>query len=146
MPHMNGDEFLRKIAEDSLALRIMVSGYADLPAVLRAVNEGKVYAYVTKPWDEEDLLRKVQTAAAHFRLAQELEYERHLLRDLMDNSPDGIYFKDADLRFLRANSSFVRGVGGANPDALVGRRLSEFLGAEFDADEEEERRILEQRK
>ena len=144
MPSMNGDEFLRKIGEDSLALRIMVSGFADLPAVLRAVNEGKVYAYVTKPWDEEDLLRKVQTAASHFRLAQELEYERRLLRDLMDNSPDGIYFKDSELRFLRANSSFVRGVGGADPDALVGRRLSEFLGN--DPGEDEERSILQQRK
>jgi two-component system cell cycle sensor histidine kinase/response regulator CckA len=145
MPHMNGDEFLRKISENSLAVRIMVSGFADLPAVLRAVNEGKVYAYVTKPWDEEDLLSKVQTAAAHFRLAQELEYERRLLRDLMDNSPDGIYFKDSELRFLRANSSFVRAVGGGDPDALVGRRLSEVLGAQADSGEEEERRILQQR-
>jgi PAS domain S-box-containing protein len=145
MPHMNGDEFLRKIGENSLAMRIMVSGFADLPAVLRAVNEGKVYAYVTKPWDEEDLLSKVQTAAAHFRLAQELEYERRLLRDLMDNSPDGIYFKDSELRFLRANASFVRAVGGADPNALVGRRLSEVLGAEADSGEDEERRILQQR-
>ncbi|MEI9938668.1 MAG: PAS domain-containing protein [Pseudomonadota bacterium] len=145
MPKMNGDEFLRQIGEDSRALRIMVSGFADLPAVLRAVNEGKVYAYVTKPWDEEDLLRKVQTAAEHFRLAQELEYERRLLRDLMDNSPDGIYFKDADLRFLRANSSFARAVGGADPKALVGRRLSDVLGLEADSVEDEERRILRQR-
>jgi two-component system, cell cycle sensor histidine kinase and response regulator CckA len=144
MPQMNGDEFLRKIGQDSLALRIMVSGFADLPAVLRAVNEGKVYAYVTKPWDEEDLLRKVQTAAEHFRLAQELEYERRLLRDLMDNSPDGIYFKDSELRFLRANSSFVRSVGGGDPRALVGRRLSEVLGMEGDSGEDEERRILQQ--
>jgi PAS domain S-box-containing protein len=144
MPRMNGDEFLRKIGEHSLAVRIMVSGFADLPAVLRAVNEGKVYAYVTKPWDEGDLLSKVQTAAAHFRLAQELEDERGLLRDLMDNSPDGIYFKDSELRFLRANSSFVRAVGGADPDALVGRRLSEVLG-QLDSGEDEERRILQRR-
>jgi len=144
MPRMNGDEFLRKMGNDSRALRIMVSGFADLPAVLRAVNEGKVYAYVTKPWDEEDLLRKVQTAAEHFRLAQELEYERRLLRDLMDNSPDGIYFKDANLRFLRANSSFVRSLGGGDPNALVGRRLSEVLGFEGDSGEDEERRILQQ--
>jgi two-component system, cell cycle sensor histidine kinase and response regulator CckA len=144
MPHMNGDEFLRKMGADSRALRIMVSGFADLPAVLRAVNEGKVYAYVTKPWDEGDLLRKVQTAAAHFRLGQDLEYERRLLRDLMDNSPDGIYFKDSDLRFLRANSSFVRSLGGDDPKALVGRRLSEVLGEEANSGEDEERRILQQ--
>ncbi len=147
MPRMNGDEFLRKLGDENHALRIMVSGFADLPAVLRAVNEGKVYAYVTKPWDEADLLHKVQTAAEHFRLTQELEYERRLLRDLMENSPDGIYFKDADLRFLRANASFARTVGAVNPQDLVGRRLSEVLGAseESEAIEAEDRRVLRER-
>ena len=147
MPQMNGDEFLSKIGDSSHALRIMVSGFADLPAVLRAINEGKVYAYVTKPWDEADLLHKVQTAAEHFRLTQELEYERRLLRDLMDNSPDGIYFKDADLRFLRANASFAQSIGVANPDDLVGRRLSEVLGAGHEALalESEDKRVLQRR-
>jgi two-component system cell cycle sensor histidine kinase/response regulator CckA len=144
MPQMNGDEFLRRIGDGSHALRIMVSGFADLPAVLRAVNDGKVYAYVTKPWDEEDLLHKVQTAAEHFRLAQELEYERRLLRDLMDNSPDGIYFKDSDLRYLRANASFARTIGTSDPAVLVGRRLSEVLASKTEsvAAETEDRRVL----
>lgn len=148
MPRMNGDEFLRKLGTDHQALRIMVSGYADLPAVLRAVNEGNVYAYVTKPWDEADLLHKVQTAAEHFRLTQELEYERRLLRDLMDNSPDGIYFKDADLRFLRVNASFARTLGTVKPSDLVGRRLSEILGPSPEAEdvESEDRRVLRERK
>ncbi len=144
MPEMNGDEFLSKIGSGSNALRIMVSGFADLPAVLRAVNEGKVFAYVTKPWEEEDLLRKVQTAAEHFRLAQELEHERRLLRYLMDNSPDGIYFKDADLRFLRANSSFARVIGAPNAEELVGKRSSEIVGAygEASRDDLEDRNVL----
>jgi PAS domain S-box-containing protein len=147
MPEMNGDEFLSRIGDGNHALRIMVSGFADLPAVLRAVNEGKVYAYVTKPWDEEDLRRKVQTAAEHFRLAQALEYERRLLRDLMDNSPDGIYFKDSDLRYLRANASYARARGIADPAALVGRRLSEVLAGkiESEAEEAEDRRVLNER-
>ena len=144
MPQMNGDEFLSRIGMASHALRIMVSGFADLPAVLRALNEGRVYAYVTKPWDEADLLHKVQTAAEHFRLTQELEYERRLLRDLMDNSPDGIYFKDAELRFLRANASFARLIGVANPEDLVGRRMSEVLGASHEtaAIESEDKLVL----
>ncbi len=146
MPGMNGDEFLRRIGDGNRALRIMVSGFADLPAVLRAVNDGKVYAYVTKPWDEEDLLHKVQTAAEHFRLTQELEYERRLLRDLMDNSPDGIYFKDSDLRYLRANASFAKTTGLSDPAALVGRRLSEVLAGKLEsAEEEEDRRVLRDR-
>ena len=144
MPQMNGDEFLRKIGDGSNAMRIMVSGFADLPAVLRAVNEGKVYAYVTKPWNEDDLLRKVQTAVEHFRLAQELEHERRLLRDLMDNSPDGIYFKDAELRFLRANASFARGIGVEDAVSLAGRRFADLLGPENEpnAVEADDRRVL----
>lgn len=148
MPQMNGDEFLSKIDDRSRALRIMVSGFADLPAVLRAVNDGKVYAYVTKPWDEGDLLSKVRTAADHFRLAEELEYERRLLRDLMDNSPDGIYFKDAQLRFLKANGSFARAIGRANADELVGRSLSELLDSdsEYRRGDDEDRRVLDERR
>ncbi|MEI9948824.1 MAG: PAS domain-containing protein [Pseudomonadota bacterium] len=61
------------------------------------------------------------------------EYERRLLRDLMDNSPDGIYFKDVDVRFLRANAAYARGIDGRTPEALVGRRLSEILGADSEA-------------
>jgi two-component system cell cycle sensor histidine kinase/response regulator CckA len=148
MPHMNCDEFLSKIGDQSQALRIMVSGFADLPAVLRAINDGRVYAYVTKPWDEHDLLRKVRTAADHFRLAQQLEYERRLLRDLMDNSPDGIYFKDADLRFLRANGSFARAIGCATPNELVGKRLSDLLGPDNDhsATDAEDQLVLRERR
>ena len=48
MPRMTGDELLSRMTSAS-AVGIMVSGFADLPAVIRAINEGKVFAYVTKP-------------------------------------------------------------------------------------------------
>jgi two-component system cell cycle sensor histidine kinase/response regulator CckA len=145
MPHMTGDEFLSRIDEQSHAERIMVSGFADLPAVLRAFNDGKVFAYVTKPWDGEDLLHKVQSAVDHFRLTGALEHERRLLRDLMDNSPDGIYFKDAELRFLRANASFARSLGKGSAEELEGRRLSELVGNDPESllMEAEERLLLQ---
>ena len=148
MPHMTGDEFLRRIGEKSLALRIMVSGFAELPSVLRAVNEGKIFAYLTKPWDGQDLLRKVRAAAEHFRLNAELEGERRLLRDLMVNSPDGIHFKDTELRFLRANASYARGIGLSEPKDLVGRRLSELLvtGSEASETEAQDRQVLGERR
>ncbi|MEI9941947.1 MAG: PAS domain-containing protein [Pseudomonadota bacterium] len=144
MPHMSGDEFLRRVAARSHAIGIMVSGFADLPSVLRAVNEGKIFAYVTKPWDEQDLLAKVHGAVELFRLAGELEYERRLLRDLMDNCPDGIYFKDADLRFLRTNSAYAKSIGDVTPESLVGQRLSQVPGKEREgtASETEDRLVM----
>jgi PAS domain S-box-containing protein len=91
------------------------------------VNEGKLFAYVTKPWDPEDLRVKVDRAAQHFRMARELTHERELLRDLMDNSPDGIYFKNRNLQFLSANRSFAQTLGLSDPEEIVGKRLDELV-------------------
>src|SRR5690242_8067209 len=91
MPKMTGDELLASLAGSFDASRIMVTGFADLSAVIRAVNDGRIFAYVTKPWNPDDLRLKVAKAAEHFRLVKEIEYERQLLHDLMDNVPDGIY-------------------------------------------------------
>ncbi len=126
MPRMNGDELLAKLGDTADALRILLTGFADLSAVIRAVNEGKIFAYVTKPWDANDLRVKVEQAAEHFRLTKELAYERKLLHDLMDNAPDGIYFKDLDLRFLRANRSFA-GMLDASERELVGKRVGDVF-------------------
>ena len=66
MPKMTGDELLSKLASSCQASRILVTGYADLSAVVRAVNDGRIFAYVTKPWSPEDLRMKVQKAARAF--------------------------------------------------------------------------------
>src|SRR5262245_33679593 len=103
MPRMSGDELLAKLGDSSDASRIMITGYADLSAVIRAVNQGAIFAYVTKPWNRDDLLLKVKRGVDHFRLSRELSGERRLFQDLMNNVPDGIYFKDNDLRYVRVN-------------------------------------------
>jgi len=110
MPKMKGDELLARLEGCSNAMRMLLTGYADIAAVMRAVNEGRIFAYVSKPWEGSDLLQKVQRAAQHFRLAQDLASERRLLDDLMENIPDGIYFKDHELRFLRVNRPYLGGL------------------------------------
>ena len=126
MPRMTGDELLARVV-DATTVGIMVSGFADLPAVVRAINEGKVFAYVTKPWNAEDLRFKVAKGVEHFRLARQIAHERQLLADLMNSSPDGIYFKGQDLEFQRVNQAFAQAVGAASPDAVLGRKLSDGL-------------------
>jgi two-component system cell cycle sensor histidine kinase/response regulator CckA len=127
MPKMRGDELLSELRQKSEATRILLTGFADLAAVARSINEGGIFAYVTKPWNPEDLRSKVRSAAEHFRISSELAFERKLLHDLMDNVPDGIYFKDRELRFVRTNRAFARATIDAVPAQLAGRRLSELL-------------------
>jgi PAS domain S-box-containing protein len=145
MPGMTGDELLTRVHDASHATRVLVTGFADLAAVIRAVNDGRIFAYVTKPWNPEELQIMVRKAAEHFRLAQELAQERTLLHDLMDNTPDGIYFKDRQLRFLRTNRAFARTLNSSTPNELVGRRLGEVIGdPKAKSSEADERRVITQ--
>jgi len=144
MPKMHGDELFRQVRARFGAERILATGFADLTAVIRAVNDGQIFAYVTKPWDPEDLRVKIQRAAGHFRLARELAQERKLLEDLMNSVPDAIYFKDTNLKFQRLNQGAMSLVGALGAADVVGRSLSELWPgnqAVLDA-EERERQLL----
>ncbi|MDB5025857.1 MAG: response regulator [Mucilaginibacter sp.] len=56
MPEMTGVEFLEKVIEKYPdPIRILLTGYADMGAVVDAVNKGKIFHYITKPWNEQEL-------------------------------------------------------------------------------------------
>ncbi len=64
MPNMQGVEVLRKAKEVSpQTVRVLLTGYADLAAVVGAVNEGEVYRYLQKPWDNQSLLEQISDAS-----------------------------------------------------------------------------------
>ncbi|MGR2740937.1 EAL domain-containing protein [Billgrantia sp. Q4P2] len=63
MPEMNGTEFLKRVkALYPQTLQIILSGYTDLQTVTAAVNEGGIYKFLTKPWDDDELRLIVQQA------------------------------------------------------------------------------------
>ncbi|MGC1309643.1 MAG: response regulator [Phormidesmis sp.] len=63
MPGMSGTELLRVTADRyPNSIRIMLTGYTDMEDLVEAINEGKVFKYVTKPWEEEDLRTVVNQA------------------------------------------------------------------------------------
>jgi putative nucleotidyltransferase with HDIG domain len=56
MPQLSGNEFLKYVKNKyPNVLRIMLTAYADIPATLDAINNGEVYRFLTKPWNNEDL-------------------------------------------------------------------------------------------
>jgi len=64
------------------------------------------------------------------QMEAELTYERDLLRTLLDQSPDDIYFKDAQSRFIKTSKAHARQFGVTNPDELVGRTDFDFFTEE----------------
>jgi diguanylate cyclase (GGDEF)-like protein/PAS domain S-box-containing protein len=66
MPEMSGGEFLGRVREMYPdVLRMMLSGYTDLKAVTSAVNSGELFAFLTKPWDDAELMETVRDAFRH---------------------------------------------------------------------------------
>ena len=72
LPGMTGVEFLEKVIErNPTAIRMMLTGYADVASLVRAVNEGRIYRYVAKPWDPDELRLNVRRALESYGLASE---------------------------------------------------------------------------
>ena len=63
MPKMTGVEFLEIVlVKYPDPMRILLTGYADMNAVVDAVNKGKIFHYLTKPWNEEELDMTIKRA------------------------------------------------------------------------------------
>ncbi len=84
MPEMSGVRFLegaQRLRPD--ATRLLVTGYADIKAVIDAINQGHIFRYVTKPWEVEELSTVVRQAVEQHALIAE---KNRLLRELKETN------------------------------------------------------------
>jgi signal transduction histidine kinase len=95
MPGMSGDVLLshaRRIQPD--AIRMLFTGYADIQAVINAVNEGNIFRYILKPWDATELEGILRQAIDHYELLAE---RKRLIAEL----------QTANQRLTRANEELA---------------------------------------
>lgn len=120
MPEMTGSVFLSRARDISDAEAILLTGYADLSAVVTAVNQGRISGYVSKPWEPEALQAMVGAAAEQYRLRKALAFEQAAFAALSERSADAVSILDADGRLVRGNARAdelrARGVD-PDPDA-----------------------------
>ncbi|MDX5426470.1 MAG: response regulator [Bacteroidota bacterium] len=80
MPEMTGIEFLVKVREKHPdPMRLLITGYADINAVIDAINKGQVFYYLTKPWNEDEVRIAIKNAYEVYTLRKE---NRELLEKL----------------------------------------------------------------
>ncbi|HSJ96835.1 MAG TPA: response regulator [Myxococcota bacterium] len=136
MPEMTGVEFLTRVCErHPNTTRIILTGYADSEAMVRAINEGHVYAYVTKPWEPEELKQLVHRAVEVHRLrvqndtlVEDLQRANAFLAAAIDEIPIGALVVDAG-GVVRAANRPGREYLGLHADPS-GRPLEQVLGAD----------------
>jgi signal transduction histidine kinase len=84
MPGMCGVDLLREAKRlKPETTRLLFTGYADIKAVIDAINEGNVFRYITKPWDPEEMVAVVRQAVEHHELIVE---KRRLVGQLQDRN------------------------------------------------------------
>ena len=86
MPGMNGSEFLKHVSERwPDTVRVVLSGYTDMPALISLINDGEIFKFINKPWKENELKEAVQEALVKH---QELAEMRLLLEESLVGSED----------------------------------------------------------
>jgi signal transduction histidine kinase len=98
MPEMSGVEMLCQIREAYPdAVRLLITGYADLTAVIDAINQGNVYRYISKPFNHEDLKATLRQAYEYHQLHEE---RRRLLQEVQAKNAQ---LETANVELRRAN-------------------------------------------
>lgn len=107
MPEMTGVEFLRNVKNlYPKTIRIALSGYTDLESITSAINEGAIYKFLTKPWDDEQLRDNVRKSFAYYemesenlRLAADLQKVNEQLSQLNQNLEQKVIEKSREINF-----------------------------------------------
>src|SRR5205085_5383554 len=103
MPQMTGIELLkRSAARRPHTVRILLTGYTDLEALVEAVNCGLVYMYVSKPWNNDDLKLRVSRAVEHY------ENNKRQNSLIATNERLNSRMKERQLGFVRARASMLQ--------------------------------------
>jgi len=92
MPGMDGAQLLERVRKEwPQTTRVLLTGYADIKSTVAAINSGEVYRYVTKPWDDAEILATARQV-----------FEQQALRHEKERLQAQVHAKNAELAELNA--------------------------------------------
>lgn len=98
MPEMNGIEFLREVRRRwPETVRIVLSGYADTGVVISAINDGEIYKFIPKPWNDDELRITIINALERYFLNR----KNMELTDALATTMEELNRMNAELERLR---------------------------------------------
>jgi two-component system NtrC family sensor kinase len=135
MPEMNGVDFLREVCDHwPETVRIVLSGYADSASIVSAINEGQIYKFIPKPWNDDELKVTIVNAIERYflnkkniELTEALRIKNEELERINDNLARQVAEKTSNV--MMQNEMLVKvqnihyaipvGVIGIDPDGII---------------------------
>lgn len=110
MPEMDGAHFLEEVRNRwPGVVRILLTGYADISSTIAAINRGEIYRYISKPWNDHDLLLVIREALENSRLRGENERllaltqaQNEALKDLNAGLEDKVKQRTAEIEQINS--------------------------------------------
>jgi response regulator RpfG family c-di-GMP phosphodiesterase len=116
MPGINGVDFLilfKRLQPD--AVRVVLSGMADLEGVQQAINDAEVFRFINKPWSNLEILHVVQNGLAHRRIL----LENRALADQVRAQQKLLAEKDALIKALEKEEPGITQVNWAEDGSII---------------------------
>jgi FixJ family two-component response regulator len=127
MPGMTGSEFLRIVRDKHIGvMAIMLSGYSDFDSLVSAMNDGEIFRFVSKPWNNQMLLEVIAAALGKKRV--------HAIAEALSNNIKMIVEKSQDLRIeTNFDEDAVTVKVLEDGKVISGGMMTSFLDTVFDA-------------
>lgn len=128
MPVMNGVEFLKAVYQKwPDTVRIVLSGYADAGAIVAAINEGHIYKFIPKPWNDEELRETIQNCLERYflqrknrELLERLEITNQALENKVRSRTEELELRNRALEFSQTlMGNLPVGVVGIDANGLI---------------------------
>lgn len=137
MPKMNGLELLKIVKEKyPNVVKIVLTGYTQLPQILATINQVDVFKFITKPWKLEEELMVVITQALEYyelkvesiRLKESLEASNEQYRHILETSNHNLRIISSDLINLKnINTTFLKSIKDIFKDENIGSKEQNVL-------------------
>lgn len=134
MPEKTGtDLFSDNLVQNLDSVKILITGYTDLHAVVEAINIGRIFFYIKKPWSAEELKQIVENAFVHYELVQERQRLIRDLREMNKSLEEKVHERTAQLQRkaeeLEKLNAYISSQAYIDPLTRVGnrRRIDETL-------------------
>lgn len=145
MPNMTGVQFLQRIPPDQENIRIILTGFSDVDTIIEAINVGKVYRYITKPWDRDELkitidnaIETVMLRRSNKELIHELQLANEQLEDKVRKRTEELQLQgdriQAQSAEIQSQATIIRRIND-NLEDLVAKRTKQLEGKNKAADE-----------
>lgn len=128
MPVMNGVEFLKGVYDRwPQTVRIVLSGYADASAIVAAINEGHIYRFIPKPWNDDELRVTIQNCLERYflqknnhELLEQLAVSNQALEEKVQHRTEQLELRNRALEFSQSLlGNLPVGVAGIDINGMI---------------------------